>query len=132
VLSHNDGNPSPVDFRPALEFATTQLSPRAPTEKRYLEALERTMALMIMTPDKMIPEMKELLDLQMRENVAVQVNKAILEAQGMRPEARIRELVRARAWAEASATYAKVDLPPNMSIDLDGEGHTNDADAMVT
>ncbi|OQO09607.1 hypothetical protein B0A48_05009 [Cryoendolithus antarcticus] len=131
VLGRNDGNPAATDFRPAIEFATSQLSPRAPTDKSYLTALEQTMALMIFQPDKMPAEMKELLDLRLRETVAEEVNKALLKAQGMEPVARIRELVRARAWAETTARAAKVDLPDDMSIGLDGE-HDGRGDAMVT
>ncbi|KAK6427138.1 hypothetical protein LTR95_016030, partial [Oleoguttula sp. CCFEE 5521] len=119
VLGRNNGNPAATDFRPAIEFAISQLSPRAPTDKSYLTALEQTMALMIFQPDKMPAEMKELLDLRLRETVAEEVNKALLKAQGMEPVARIRELVRARAWAETTARAAKVDLPDDMSIGLD-------------
>jgi hypothetical protein len=96
-----------------------------------MSALEKTMALMIFDPDKMIPEMKELLDLKMRETVAGEVNRAILQSKGLKPEARIRELVRARAWAEAQARSCSV-LPSNTDIGLDGESIANDGDAMVT
>ena len=90
------------------------------------------MALMIFEPDKMIPEMKELLDIQLRETVAGEVNKSILESQGMKPEARIRELVRARAWAETMAKDLNL-LPSNNDIGLDGDmNHAADDDAMVT
>lgn len=119
ILNKPGGNPQPDEFRPALEFATEQLSPRAPTEPKYQQALERTMALMIIPAEKMTPEFKELLDLKLREKVAISVNKAILESRGQRSEAKIRQLVRARAWAEAQAREAKVDLPPNILIGLD-------------
>lgn len=92
------------------------------------------MALMIFETDKMIPEMKELLDLQLRETVAGEVNKAVLESQGMKPEARIRELVRARAWAEAQAKDLNL-LSLNTDIGLDGDNMNSvasDGDAMVT
>lgn len=130
VLEKNNGKPASADFRPALEFATTQLSPRAPTDPKYLAALEKTMALMIFDADKMIPEMKELLDLKLRETVAGEVNRAILQSKGMQPEARIRELVRARAWAEAQARSVDV-LPSNTDIGLGGDNIV-DNDAMVT
>lgn len=133
VLEKNNGKPASAEFRPALEFATNQLAPRAPTDPQYLSALEKTMALMIFDADKMIPEMKELLDLQLRETVAGEVNKAILESQGLKPEARIRELVRARAWAEAQAKPLHL-LPANSDIGLDGDNVSaaHDGDAMVT
>ena len=53
---------------------------------------------MIFPQEKMTSEFKELLDLKLREKVATDVNKAILEARGERAEAKIRQLVRARAW----------------------------------
>ena len=135
ILLTTNNNPASTDFRPALEFATQQLSPRAPTDPKYQSALERTMALMIFPPDKMAPEFKELLDVRLRETVASEVNKAILEARGERSEAKIRQLVRARAWAEAQANEAKIDLPPGMNIGLDVETSryaNGDGDAMVT
>ena len=123
------------DFLPAIKFATDQLAPRAPTDPKYQTALERTMALMIFPQEKMTAEFKELLDLDLREKVATNVNRAILEARGERAEAKIRQLVRARAWAEVQAREAKVDIPPYIPIGLDanelnGVGAT-DGDAMV-
>ena len=93
------------------------------------------MALMIFPTDKMMPEFKELLDVRLREKVASDVNKAILESRGERAEAKIRQLVRARAWAEDKARAAKVELPPRIPIGLDSGGETNgngDGDALMT
>ena len=95
------------------------------------------MALMIFPPEKMAPEFKELLDVQLREKVAIDVNQAILEAKGERVEAKIRQLVRARAWAEAQAREAKVDLPAQIPVGLDAGDETNrvtgaDGDAVMT
>ena len=121
------------DFLPAIQFATDQLAPRAPTDPKYQTALERTMALMIFPPEKMTSEFKELLDLRLREKVASNVNRAILAGRGERTEAKIRQLVRARAWAETQAREAKVPLPTLYPIGLDphelDEGHP---DVMVT
>lgn len=95
------------------------------------------MALMIFPPEKMAPEFKELLDVRLREKVAADVNKAILESRGERAEAKIRQLVRARAWAEAQARDAKADLPPYIPIGLDAADESNgvaghDGDAVMT
>lgn len=96
------------------------------------------MALMIFPSDKMAPEFKELLDVKLRENIAGEVNKAILESRGERSEAKIRQLVRARAWAETEARSAKVDMPPYLPMGLDAEegahngGAPSDGDAMVS
>lgn len=94
------------------------------------------MALMIFPPDKMAPEFKKLLDPRLREEIASRVNTAILEHWGERPEAKIRQLIRARAWAESEARAAKVDIPHSFSLRLDGNGqgprHAVDGDAMVS
>ena len=95
------------------------------------------MALMVFPVDKMAPEIKALLDLKLRETVASDVNKAILEARGERAEAKIRQLVRARAWAAKQAEEAKIDLPSYYPIGLDFTEESNgiitgDGDAMMT
>lgn len=91
------------------------------------------MALMIFPEEKMTAEFKELLDLRLRERVATTVNQYILESRGERSEAKIRQLVRARAWAEAQAREAKVDLPAYVPIGLDVADELNgDGDAMVS
>ena len=135
ILAKPGGNPAANEFLPAIQFATTQLAPRAPTDPSYQQALERTMALMIFPPEKMGPEFKELLDVRLREKVAGDVNRAILESRGERSEAKIRQLVRARAWAETEARSAKVDLPPYIPIGLDAADEVDasvvDGDAMV-
>ncbi|KAF2719066.1 hypothetical protein K431DRAFT_287093 [Polychaeton citri CBS 116435] len=121
-LSTPSGQLPPVTaFRPALEFATSQLSPRAPTDQKYQRALEHTMALMIFDQDKMTPEFKELLDVNLRERIAGNVNKALLCNRGMRKEAKIRDLLRARAWAEKQAKDVKVDLPAMVPLGLEAE-----------
>lgn len=131
ILNKPGGNPQATEFRSALQFATEQLAPRAPTDQKYQQALEHTMALMIFPSEKMTPEFKELLDLRLREKVANSVNRAILESRGQRCEAKIRQLVRARAWAEAQAREAKLDVPPEVPIGLDAQPPTI-GDAMVS
>lgn len=134
VLS-SSGPPSTAAFTPALEFATSQLAPRAPTSPIFLQDLERTMALLIFPPEKLTPPLKALLDPSLRQTVASSVNEAILSSQGERREAQIRKLVRLRAWAEQKAREAKLDLP--LSLELGGSQTsngevTNMGDPMVT
>ena len=130
-------------FEPAMRFAHVQLAPRAPTDKRYLDALEQTMALMIFSPTKNNPDkkmpaaQKELMDKQLREKVAADINRAILGSRGESTEARIRSLVRARAWAEAQAREAKVEIPARIPLGLDNNERGNgmvasDGDAVMT
>jgi len=89
------------------------------------------MALMIFPVDKMTPEFKELLDVRLREKVAAEVNQAILESRGEPTYPKLRQLVRARAWAETQARAANVDLPQSLPIGLESSTEMN-GDAMVT
>jgi hypothetical protein len=121
------------DIQPALNFATTQLAPRAPTNPKFLEDLERTMALLLFPPDNLEPQLAELLHPNLRKDVADKVNKAVLASQGARRNAAIRNLVRLRAWSENSARDGKKDLPGHLEIGLDVDsGESNGHDAMVT
>ncbi|KAI9817397.1 MAG: hypothetical protein M1826_001599 [Phylliscum demangeonii] len=114
------------DIAPALEFATTHLAPRAPTNPEFLEDLEHTMALLIFPPDDLAPPLAALLDPTLRKSVANRVNEAILIDQGARREARIRRVIRLRAWAEQKAREVKKDLPERLYLGLrSDEGNTN-------
>jgi len=118
-------------FAPAIVFAQEQLAPRVPTGKAYQDALEKTMALMLFPLEKMPADIKALLNVDLRFKVAADVNRAILEAKGGRPEAKIKQLIRARKWAETGAKEAKVDnLPAILSLGL--ESFPQHDDAMVT
>jgi len=110
------------DISPALTFAMTHLAPRAPQRPEFLEDLERTMALLIFPPDNLAPPLASLLDPSLRKTVANKVNEAILSSQGARREARIRDLVRLRTWAEQRAREAKKDLPATIELGLDLAG----------
>jgi glucose-induced degradation protein 8 len=79
------------------------------------------MALLIFPPDNLAPQLAELIDPQLRMNVAQNVNQAILQAQGCRREARIRNLVRLRTWAEVKAREAKKDLPADLTLGLQSD-----------
>ncbi|KAI9836553.1 MAG: hypothetical protein M1819_001185 [Sarea resinae] len=110
------------DISAALTFATTELAPRAPTKPEFLEDLERTMALLIFPPDNLAAPLAALLDPSLRKAVANKVNEAILSSQGARREARIRNLVRLRTWAEQKARESKKDLPSTLELGLDRIG----------
>lgn len=106
------------DINPALEFATAQLAPRAPTNPQFLEDLERTLALLIFPSDNLSPALASLLDPSLRKDIATRVNEAILESQGARKEARLRNLVKLRAFAENKARDSKKDIPEKLDIGL--------------
>lgn len=48
-----------------------------------------------------------------------------MQSQGARKEARLRNLVKLRAWAEQKARDAKKDIPEKLDIGLVGEGSSN-------
>ncbi|RDA85151.1 hypothetical protein CP532_1558, partial [Ophiocordyceps camponoti-leonardi (nom. inval.)] len=115
------------DIAPALKFATEQLGPRAPTNPKFLEDLERTMALLLFPHDNLDPQLAALLHPDLRRDAADSVNRAILERQSARREAAIRHLVKMRAWAEAKARESFLVLPDRLDIGLKGEepqGHS--------
>lgn len=117
-----------ADITPALTFATSELAPRAPTNQEFLEDLERTMALLIFPPENLAPPLKQLLDPSLRQTVATRVNEAILASQGANREARIKQLVRLRAWSENKAKEARKHIPANLSLGLDSEKTADDDD----
>lgn len=110
------------DITPALDFATLQLAPRAPTNKEFMEDLERTMALLVFPSDNLEPPLAALLQPGLRQSVADRVNKAILKSQNQRRDAAIRNLVRLRAWAENTARESMRDLPATIPLGLSEEG----------
>ena len=58
------------------------------------------MALLIYPADNAVPALQGLLDPELRQQVASLVNEAILERKGLERQARLRGLVRLRAWSE--------------------------------
>ena len=91
------------------------------------------MALLIFPPDNLSPTLAPLLDTQLRRDVAARVNEAILASQGLRRMAKLRDLVKVRAWAEAKAregsggvTGLAVKLPEKLELGLEGEERKDD------
>ncbi|KAF1990735.1 hypothetical protein K402DRAFT_389653 [Aulographum hederae CBS 113979] len=127
LIRHCTSSPT-ADITPALSFAQTQLAPRAPTQPSFLEDLERTMALLIFPPENLTPQLAALLDPSLRQSVAQRVNEAILSIQGARREARIKGLIRLRAWSEQKARDTKKEIPPRLSIGLDDDSDMDEDD----
>lgn len=106
-----------------IEFATTQLAPKAPANPQFLADLEGAMVLLICPPETLEPKLKELLHPDLRKQVADNVNKALLSSQGERRNAAIRKLVKLRSWAENTARAQNLEaLPrengPGSSLDI--------------
>ncbi|KNG47085.1 CTLH domain containing protein [Stemphylium lycopersici] len=128
------------DITPALNFASSQLAPRAATNQDFLKDLELTMSLLIFlpaAPGTLQRELNELLEPSLRRNVASRVNEAILTSMGAHGESRMRSLVRLRQWAETKARQAGKDLPPSLPLGLQdaderpANGHGEAVDVMV-
>ena len=117
------------DISPALEFATSQLAPRAPTNPQFLKDLERTLSLLIFPSENLAPSLAPLLQPDLRKDIATKVNEAILQNQGAHKEARLRNLVKLRAWAEQKARESKKNIPDKLDIGLDGNGNGNNVSA---
>ncbi|CAI6275263.1 unnamed protein product [Periconia digitata] len=125
-LIRNCTSSSTGDITPVLNFASSQLAPRAATNPEFLKDLELAMTLLIFLPsDTLAPELEELIKPTLRREVASKVSEAILTSMGTRGEARMRQLVRLRQWAERKARLAEKDLPPSLPIGLQSEDATN-------
>ncbi|KAH8681784.1 CTLH/CRA C-terminal to lish motif domain-containing protein [Xylariales sp. PMI_506] len=126
------------NINPALEFATQQLGPRAPTNPQFLEDLEKTMTLLVFSHESLDPSLAALLKPDLRREVADMVNKAILQRETQRRDAAIRHLVQMRAWSEEAVRKdTKKDLPARIDLGLNGEGdrnghHENGHDTVMT
>ena len=86
------------------------------------------MALLCFPMENLAPPLAELMDPVLRRQVAAKVNEAILEVQGVSKEAKIRRLVRLRAWAEQRMRSEPRDML-NMDLRLDVASQISD-DAM--
>lgn len=74
--------------------------------------------------DSIKPELAEQLQPKLRHDIAGQVNEAIMASHALRREAKIKDLVRLRAWSELKAREAKKDIPSELPLGLlDGEAN---------
>ena len=110
-----------ADIIKVLNFASTHLAPRATTDPQFKKDLEMAMSLIIYSPDNLRPQLAALLNPQLRRQVANDVNEAILKSQGARREAKIKGLIRLRAWAEQKCRETKKDIPQILRLGLDSD-----------
>ena len=76
--------------------------------------------------------LSELIDPNLRQKVAKDVNEAILRSQDRSLEAKLYQLVRTRAWAEKLAREGKkIDLPEKMPLGLDGDDTEEDSNRVA-
>jgi hypothetical protein len=104
----------PGDIEPALEFATNHLARRAMAagKPEFLAELERTMALLCFPPQERLPaELAYLLDPNLRQRVADEVNTLLLEKQGIPGESKLANLMRLWAWSEKMMEQANIEVP---------------------
>ncbi|KAL4917510.1 CTLH/CRA C-terminal to lish motif domain-containing protein [Aspergillus aurantiobrunneus] len=115
------------DVTPALEFATSQLAPRAPTNPQFLEDLEKTLALLIFPKETLTPSLAPLLHSDLRRDIYAKVNAAILQDQGARTEALLCDFARLYAWAEQKAREAKKNIPDKLDLGLGESSNSSSA-----
>ncbi|CAK7275106.1 hypothetical protein SEPCBS119000_006510 [Sporothrix epigloea] len=124
------------DFSNVVKFARDQLAPRAPMRKEFLKDLEETMVMLFFAPDRQPDAQKRLLSPELREDVASEVNKAMLYHHSRRRIAAIRNVVKLRAWAENVARDTKKDLPDVIDLGLNSAAdhvlHDHDNESMIT
>ncbi|KAF2473859.1 uncharacterized protein BDR25DRAFT_281904 [Lindgomyces ingoldianus] len=122
------------DIVPALNFASSQLAPRAASNPEFLDALEKTMSLLLFLPtENLKPELAELIKPSLRREVAGRVNEAILASLGARGEAQLRNLVRLRQWAEDKARESGRNIPPFLPFGVQvGPEEGESGEAMVS
>lgn len=104
---------SPNDIAPVLEFAAAHLARRAPSNPKFLLDLERTMALLCFPPNEQaLPaELRGLLDVKLRDQVALKVNAVILARQGIEGQPKIVNLLRLWGWGEQQLAAENVVFP---------------------
>lgn len=129
-LIRSCGTTSTDDPTPAINFATTELAPRAATNPQFLEDLERTMTLLMFEHKDLPPQYTTLLDRKLRVDVALRVNEALFTEQGERTKTKLSTLIHLRAWVEQKALEANKELPAYLKFryvfDLDGRGKDHD------
>lgn len=99
------------DIQPALDFATSHLAQKAPSNPQFLQDLEKTMALLCFPPDSLVPQLQALMDIKLRRRVAEDVNEALLRRQGMMGDSKIENLVKLWGWGENQLSLQGVEFP---------------------
>lgn len=108
-----------------MAFAQEHLGPRAPENKNFLEAMEKTMCLLMIPHDQLEPNLSLMLDSRERQKAAELVNAAMVKSRSARTITSLRKLAKTRAWAEARAKQLGVAVPHKMDIGLHGEDPTS-------
>lgn len=114
----------------AIEFAQQNLAPYTPENNQFKVDLERAMALLIVPKEawqiqqsrsdqqNAFGALAELVDPNLRVEVAQDVNAAILRSQEKSDETRIQRLLSTRAWSEELAREKGIQLPDSLDIGL--------------
>lgn len=140
----------PRVFGDAIKFAQENLAPYAPQNEKFKHDLERAMALMIVPKEAMqsakarsenvgaFGQLYELVDPNLRVEVAKDVNSAILRYKGKPDQSQIHTILQTRVWAEELAREKHIDLPEDMAVSLEDppaapeNGHGDSGDTQMT
>ncbi|CAL8578280.1 hypothetical protein XPA_004071 [Xanthoria parietina] len=131
-LIRSCGLTSTDDPTPAINFATTELGPRAETNPQFLEDLERTMTLLMFEQKDLPPQYATLLDRKLRVDVARRVNEALFTEQVERTKTKLSLLIHLHVWAEQKFVEGNKELPAYLRFwhVLDNDNQGNDHDGM--
>jgi hypothetical protein len=116
---------------PALSFAAQQLAPRGAANPSFLSDLEKTMALLAFPLEALTDPLRQLIDPELRRNVAKGLNDALLDGLidtgtdgmvgngrgtvGAEDVERVRGLLRLIQWGEQTAKEERIVVP---SLDI--------------
>jgi len=106
------------DIMAAIDFAAQQLAPRASMDPSFADALNYGMCLVVFNHDKLQPDIRKLLDTNLRREIAEQVNDAILCSQKEPSEVQIRHLMQVRQWAEQKCREMCKKIPSRIPLGL--------------
>ena len=131
------------DILAAINFASQQLAPRASKDPTFVEDLNYGMCLVVFNQNKLQPDIRKLLDKDLRLQIADQVNEAILISANECSENQVRSLLKARTWSEQKCRETRKSIPQKIPLglspdemtedtreEINGNGN-GDADAMV-
>jgi hypothetical protein len=127
TIRRGDPN-SKEDLMKAITFANKQLAPRAKGRKEFIEDLEYGMALLIFPRNSLPPQLRKLMEPSLRSQIATQVNETILQSEGRKREASIKQLIKLRQWAEQKCREMKKPIPSRLTLGLTAEEEDEDGD----
>ena len=99
----------------ALEFAQNSMAELSIEDSKYLDGLEKTMALLAYNNPEASP-FSELLNFSQRHKVASELNAAILEADHQQTNSKLENLLKMLLWVQGELDDRKVKYPKMVDV----------------